>query len=416
MFTSTKIIAAITKTKIKVCVVKLGESSVIEKQEVYDWNAESLATILQTIKKNFGPSIRILFSDEFVYLTTVKIANPTAATREAIKSAAQELIPEDMNQTSWDYRVYPDYVQIVVLNKSIYTQITDAVKKAEIHIEAMEPYTTSLARLTTTEPDPFILLFYDENYFVAVMNKGLALTTEVIYTALTADHVERLVHFSEEHFGLSIKKIIKTGSIGEIFTSDYFKDFKIETKQLNAAISIAMKTDIKVPDASSLNLEIDSPAVHTFDHKMLIPFVAFFVTFAITVISTFMGQNLIFQKDAKQESLKPIVSPTVTPVASPSAAIVENYSIEVLNASGIEGEATRLESILAENNYKVSSTGNVKLSRGISVHYSAKVDEQYLEQLDKVLKNIYTTVATPEAKLAPDEADITIIIGTFKPK
>ena len=227
MFTSTKIIAAITKTKIKVCVVKLGESSVIEKQEVYDWNAESLATILQTIKKNFGPSIRILFSDEFVYLTTVKIANPTAATREAIKSVAQELIPEDMNQTSWDYRVYPDYVQIVVLNKSIYSQITDAVKKAEIHIEAMEPYTTSLARLTTTEPDPFILLFYDENYFVVVMNKGVALTTEVIYTALTADHVERLVHFSEEHFGLSIKKIIKTGSIGEIFTSDFFKDFKL---------------------------------------------------------------------------------------------------------------------------------------------------------------------------------------------
>lgn len=418
MFTSTKIVAAVTKTKIKVCAVKLGETSVIDRQEIFEWNTQSLATILQTIKQHFGPSIRILFSDEFVYLTTVKITISANATRETIRIAAQELIPEDLNKTSWDYRIYPEYIQVAVLQSGIYTQITDAVKKAEIHIEAIESYTNSLSRLTADESDPFILLFHDESYFLVIMNKGVALTTEVIHTALTPDQVERLVHFSEEHFGISIKKIIKTGSIGEFFTGEFFKNFTIETKQLNAAISTAMKTDIKVADSSSLNLEITSAPVHTFDRKILIPYLAFFVTFIITVITTYFGQTVIFKNDAKQESLNQAVTPTTqpTPIASPSAVMEEHFTIRILNGSGVETEADRLQTILAENNYDVIGADTTSTARGISIHYSARVDQLYLDELDKLLKNIYTTVTTPEAKLAPDEADITIIIGTFKPK
>ncbi len=417
MFNTSKIIIIITKTKIKAFSIKLGASPIIERQEEFDWKTETLVEVLNIIKSKFGPSIRILLSDEFVYITTIQTDIQNIATRASILQAAQQFIPEDMSQTSWDYRTYPTYIQVEVLNKSIYDQITEAVKKADIEIEAMESYSNSLARLLAEEKEPFVLAYQDDVPLISTIHNGVALTTSVIKEILTAEVVEKAVHFSQEQFKLSIKKIIKTENIGDIFASEFFKDFVIETKKVEPAIGMALKTDIRIPDSKSLNLEIDPAVTKKVHHRSYRPYIIFITAFFITVATVIFGQNYFVKEEPVQSAARPvIISPTVAPTATPSAFIEQPITIKILNNSGLPGEDEHLTDILLANNYtNITSDDTTQKVSGVRVIYSARVDDSYLKELDKVLKTIYTTVNT-EPNLAPDEADVTIIIGTLNPK
>lgn len=419
MFNASKIIVSITKIKIYVSVVKLGTPPSIEKCEEFAWTGETIATVLQTIKKKFGTSVRILFSDEFVYVTTVKTDTPQSATRQSIQRQAQEQIPEDMNKTSWDYRVYPEFIQVAVLNTVIYNQITEAVKKADIDIEAIESCSSSLARLVALEKEPLLLVYQEDLPLLITVQNGVALTATVIHEPLTGAHVEQAVRFSQDQFSITIKKIIKTETIGDIFTSDFFKDISIESKQFAPALGMAMKTDVKTPDADSLNLEIDSTSVKHQSRFSYLLHLLFFCVFVVIVSGVYFGQKY-FMKKNKYSPVPKATQPTKmlqqTSIASPSATIKKDYTVRILNGSGVAGEASRLSDILIEKKYTVTGTGNAEEeTEGISVHYISTVDILYLNDLDKVLKTIYTTVEI-EPKLASDEADITIIIGTFTKK
>lgn len=419
MLNSSKIIVAITKTKIRVLNVKMDSPIISEKQEEFDWNAETLVEVLHTIKKKYGTLVRVLLGDEFVHVTTVKTDKTQSINRQSAQSLVQGSIPDDLNKTSWDYRVYPDYLQVAVLNKALYEQITDAVKKVEIDIESIETCSSALARLVAAEKEPFILIYQDDVPVIITVQNGVALTSSVIHDTLTASHIEQAVRFSEELFHVTIKKIIKTENIGDIITGDFFKEFIVESKNLEPAVGLAMKTDVKTPDANSLNLEIDSSLVNQHSRLSFVPYLLFFLAFLFTLSGVYFGQQYFTKNKSNTVTDKPEISKTistVTPLPSPTPVIKMDYTVEILNGSGVSGEAGRLSNILKENKYTVVLTGNAEeADSGIALHYNSRVDKLYLNKLDKLLKTIYTTVVT-EPKLASDEADITIIIGTFTKK
>ncbi len=418
MFHTAKIIVTVTRSKILVSSIKSAVPPVIEKHQEFESNSQPMAEVFSIIGKNYGSHIRILLSDEFVYITSIKSETPQTATRKTVQSAAQEFIPEDMSKTSWDYRVYPQFIQVAVLNKSMFDQITEAVKKAGITIEAIEPCSSALARTAGAEKEPVLIIFESEIASIIAAQDGAAISAEVIHEPLTSAHIEKAVNFIRDQFQLPIKKIIKTEKTGDIFNTEFFKDITIESKILDPAIGMLNKTDIAVPDERSLNLELDSSPESKKHGIPRSSYLLFFSAFILTACVYFLIQYFtVKSKNTQSLAISPTAVPIpATPTASPSAAIKKDYSIRILNASGIQGEAGRLREQLAENNFTVSSTGNASNAKPeISVHYSAAVDDVYLNELDNVLKTIYTTVTT-EPKLASDEADITIIIGPFKPK
>lgn len=417
MFNSSKIIVVITSKKIKAFVVKLGVPSPVEKYEEFDWTSATIAEVLQTIKKTFGTSVRILFSDEFVYVTTLKTDNPQSIKRDAIQSLAQEFIPEDMNKTSWDYRIYPpEHIQVAVLNTSIYDQITEAVQKSAIDIEAIESCSSSLGRLIAYEKEPLILVYQDDVPVIITIQNGVALTSAVIHEGLTGTHIEQAIRFSQDQFQITIKKIIRTEKIGSLFTSEFFKDIVIESKSLEPAVGLAMKTDVKTPDADSLNLKIDSPSVKNNPRISFLPYILFFCAFIFTLSGVYFGQKYFLKKKNNIPTITPTRTPTKVPTPKPNIVIKKEYTVRILNGSKVSSETLKLKNILTEKKYVIASTDTaVEAKPGISLYYGSTVDRLYLNELDKLLKTIYTTVDT-EQKLASDEADITIIIGTFTKK
>jgi hypothetical protein len=106
-------------------------------------------------------------------------------------------------------------------------------------------------------------------------------------------------------------------------------------------------------------------------------------------------------------------SPTLSALPTSSPALDRpSFKIQVLNGSGVKGEAASVESILENNGIKVESTGNATTSSYLTTEIQAKksVTQEFLERLKNILSETYSVGNT--TNLADtEEIDIIVIVG-----
>jgi hypothetical protein len=113
----------------------------------------------------------------------------------------------------------------------------------------------------------------------------------------------------------------------------------------------------------------------------------------------------------------PEVSVVETPEATPTPAITDKsvVKIQVLNGSGIVGQAGQVATALEKDDFKTPDTGNYdgdKQSETM-VNYTASVDKTLVDEVVKVLKKTFTTVNVAVSTSLSD-FDIQVITGTDK--
>lgn len=150
----------------------------------------------------------------------------------------------------------------------------------------------------------------------------------------------------------------------------------------------------------------------------------------IAVISFFVGLvsmagiSMFFQKTPFALPFIARKAAEVTPSPVPTIAVeptkvkevnLAEYSIEVLNGSGITGGAAKLKTALTTEGFQVTSTGNADKSDYTDTIISAKkeVNSAYLEKLKDNLKKTYTLASDSKIPVPESsEADIIITIGS----
>lgn len=119
-----------------------------------------------------------------------------------------------------------------------------------------------------------------------------------------------------------------------------------------------------------------------------------------------------------QPSPTPTRSKEVTPTATPTPRVIDpqTYTVQILNGSGIPGNAGKAKKLLEEKKYIVKSTGNANSFNYQTTEIQAKkhVEKIYLDQLATILSASYK-LASQTAELKTGETDIVIIIGKQTP-
>lgn len=113
----------------------------------------------------------------------------------------------------------------------------------------------------------------------------------------------------------------------------------------------------------------------------------------------------------------PEVSVVETPEATPTPGITDKsvVKIQVLNGSGIVGQAGQVATALEKDDFKTPDTGNYEGDKQAEtvVNYTAGVDKTLVDEVVKVLKKTFTTV-TAVASTSLTDFDIQVITGTDK--
>jgi len=144
----------------------------------------------------------------------------------------------------------------------------------------------------------------------------------------------------------------------------------------------------------------------------------------LIVLALLTGVFLYLQgiKDEQkpQESVISSPTPQVNTDISPTPAVSEvvdlsMYKIQVLNGSGISGEAARAKQLLEEEKFTVSSIGNadtVNYQKTI-IQVKKTVSKEFLDKLKGFIDKSYVLDDTKELDES-EKSDVLIIVGSEK--
>jgi len=240
--------------KIKIARVTMGGMPVENIIANVDWTPDTMPDILLRFKKDIKNPVRILLSEDFVY--TVNVTMPSGSyLRDEVKKRAQELIPEDLDQTIWDFKEMgsPTTVQVIAVAKTLLETLRRAVAKVELQIEAIEPLSFALARFAQAQ-DPVVYVYRDDGEVtVTLAQKGVVIATERLGN-IDLNTLNQFLAFAQR-FSAPPKNVIFCGNTSGIdLTSLANENFKAQVLNISPIISLAYKEDIKGKDEQVLNL------------------------------------------------------------------------------------------------------------------------------------------------------------------
>ena len=465
MFSSSKIIVLISPSKIQIAEVHHDKTIVIQHIQDLDWTAETLPEILQMVKKDYGTTIRLLLSEELTYIINLIVPLDLKNPREEIRKKAEEIIPEDFSQTLWDFRemlVIKDDQQLpkqkVVQVIAIVHQYLDTIVKpfvlSGITVEAVEPVSSALARLTADYADPHFVIFRNQSTLLACFYQGLVISTEIADRQIDVARIPILDAFVRSRFsfiGESIQKIIIIDSDAVIETAPFEKaGYNVQIADLNPLIGMAMKEDIRGLDEHVLNIDLHQyrarattatekqnrsselvtapPSITaepiktanlmleaTQSNKSLIIAIVTVLIIAIIGLAVYIiRQNSVAEKAKQQTQTKPVLKVVTIPTATPTPD-PQRYTIKVLNGSGTPGKAQKIRDMLTEKGFKVLETDNADKSTYEKTEIRSKgdVSPSFLNMLQPTFSSPSAVLSTIE--VAPeDKTDVTVIVGRMR--
>ncbi len=158
MFSTKKTILFISSREIIVSEVRLGTRPKIVRQAKIAWHAQNLSMALNQILKSFpAKTVRVLLADELAYVARFTLTGTLTnqELRQAVRQQVAKLIPESFNDLAWDYRVIKQVKnqrEILVFAPVVepFSLIAAALRQAKLVIEAIEPQ--EIARTRHAEP------------------------------------------------------------------------------------------------------------------------------------------------------------------------------------------------------------------------------------------------------------------------
>lgn len=203
----------------------------------------------------------------------------------------------------------------------------------------------------------------------------------------------------------------------------------VEQPKEEESILTSPDSDTSITDTNEKNQESDVQEVkEEISDKKEKPkgnsktLLTFFVVIIVFVSGFLIGGVIGYKKGvSKGAETSATLSPSLSPSPTSSSEVNETadltkYTVNILNGSGIKGEATKAEKNLTDAGFKVGTAGNAKTYDYKKTVIQAKdsVDQKYLDELNKTLAKTY--VLDDKQKLEDTEKeDVIVIIGSEKP-
>ncbi|MFC1790712.1 LytR C-terminal domain-containing protein [Patescibacteria group bacterium] len=441
MFSQSKILYLAEK---KLRVVKVGfkkNQPVVEKEVQKDFSTETLAKVLEEIKKELKTSSwRVLLPENKVYLQLLEFPVGMALTRDLVLEKAQEAVPEKLEEGYFDWKqVGADKeaikIQVLATAKKDLVILQEAAQKAKIKLEAFESPAFALARQTAAEKEPQLIIY--QNLAVAAFQGQVFGVMLLDKSTQSEEELEKFQSFIKDKwgielktsalevldpvFGLALKEDLggKDEQVLNLTPPKLAINFK---KKKEMASTLPVEEDATQEDGVSEissgsetePIEEEKPKVYK---KLLIIAGAVLVVCGLVVGGVILYRNLRKEEVVEPEPV-PVaaeVTPTPTMMPEPTPAPEldrEDLTVQVLNGSGTPGLAGVAKDFLEGLGYPEVETGNADSYDYEQTEIAIKDSKAaYLALLQEDLEDDYF-LSTDSAVLAEeDNFDAVVTIG-----
>lgn len=165
----------------------------------------------------------------------------------------------------------------------------------------------------------------------------------------------------------------------------------------------------EVPVAAEVTMHRKSPSKSIFMWAIVLIVASLIVGGVLMVMS---GKTPAVPSFFAKPTPTPTPAPTPTPTPDVSVLDKKTLTIQVLNGSGISGEAGKMKTLLEEKGYTVEDTGNAPAYDYETTEIQVKEDKQeFLSLLTQDLKESYSLSSTAATLEEDVPYDVRIIVG-----
>ena len=377
-------------------------------QKLYEvlWTQETLSQVFSTLKNKFSSCFRVLISDEFVTVSSLLINPKQSKKRSIIQSLIQPLTTDNLSQTVWDYKIITKQnnlylIQAIIISKTFFDQLRSVLAANKIKVKLLQNFSTSLSQYLPKKE--LVLLIY-QDLLVISLNQN-PIFSKLVGKTLSQTEIDEAFSFCQKTLKINPQKIFFYPLGNFDFKKFDFHSITPESVNINPLQSLKHPKDLDISDAHSTRLEIN----HT---NFVSRFPKILLIIPILILLTFVF--LIFQDKIlphpKNNQINPIIS--ITPTATPTPIDPKNFKIEILNGSGVAGQAAKVSEVLTPNGFVIEKTGNASNFNFTETQIQIKstVPESIINLLTKSLDQ-YSAVVSDVKLESSDSFDIIITIG-----
>lgn len=378
------------------------------------WTKDNLIDVLSRLKTTFSKSFRVLLSDDFISINSLLVSKKEAKKRKLVQIKAQPIITQNLDQTVWDYKIVANFeklklIQIIYLNKEFFDQFRTAVYSAKLKVKLIESFSTSICRFLPKNKLVFLLF---QNLVIISYNQT-PIFSKILDNKLTQEDISEIFRYTKDRFKAFPQQIIFSPTGDTAFTPYDFSGLTPEYLDFNPITGLIRSPNVSGPDKETSRLEIKNPSPVTLKPSFPIKSVVIVLTVCIffVLFLIFSGQKL-FTPKSKQPDQSTQAIPVISLAPSPTISL-DSIKIQVLNGSGISGEAAKVTTLLSENKFKVIKTGNATNYDYVKteIQIKDKLPTTVIDILIKSLEKEYTSTISATKLADTSEYDVNIITG-----
>lgn len=380
-----------------------------------DWASNDLINIFTEIRKDERVrDVRIVLGNDISFVGSFKAEE--SYSREQNEELARGLMPFSLDKNCFDYRIVAGvggekWVQVIAIEKWLLDAVSNAVRDSGLLMELMIPIGVLLGEKTTGREAPTLIKWDGMEKLSVLATNGL---TDSIYTDETDEQINE---YARAKWGLAVdmEQVILDSKSFEI-SQEAFKEKNRGDDAVVLNIPILKKEDITTEEPV-VGGEIKVVPVE--EKKQTVSTTT--IVLVVVLILSIILMVVVLYLNSKQSATK-IVAPvktaiTIAPTASPTAAIQEKmdlsiYKVQVLNGSGVTGEAGRVKDLLTGKGFASVDVGNAPPQTETSIDQKSSFPSDALTAAEDNIKEY--KIGNIGLLTSDSKYDLVIVLGSSK--
>lgn len=420
--------------------------------EFSEYNSATLQGVLEKlISSKHLHHFGILLNNEVSYITSLNVDTnrKDKEIRESVSHHLPEKIPSVSDNLVWDYKVVktggPDNIQVAGVDKNFIESVLSVFDKKKLKPEFIEPLAYAFTKIETKEKEYAGLFVSDYEKILFVINNGLLIYTANIPDGGLKDSLDTFNNYIRSKFPTKNPMPMYIEEVGHKPSEEETKllasiGFAVEEKNFSKII-FSVPEDVRIKkDSESLILKKEVPHKPGFVENLMkrkkedgkpknhtkllvIALILLFIGGSVFVVK-YLADNSIISVPFLSKSSEKVVeaTPTPTPAPTPEPTIEKitetklqnfnGYKLEVLNGSGIRGEADKVTELMNPLGFDEISSGNADSYNYQETQVSFKSAELYrgIELIEDTLSQ-YALLFSEEPLPEDYPYDVKIIVG-----